>query len=130
MIFAVLSINWTGQALTPAQLLVLRNVAAKHLREGHRDSVFNFSHSLCEGQITRGKEGAFGTFGGTFFHADLGVIKGERWTADFLLPRGSERVTIGDNDAVISARMTPGGRFDKDVVDHHAASAEGSRVLH
>lgn len=126
MLFTILSINWTGQAVTPEQLLVLRNVAATHLRKGRKNAVINFSHELCEGHITRGKEGLFGMFGGTFFKADLGTVKGEPWTVDFMLPRGSEELVLDDDSVVISTRSLATGGLSMEQVNHRAASTEDS----
>ena len=120
--WTLISINWTAQALTGEQLLVLRNVAAQHLRQRKKVTVLHFSHDLCEGSITRGKEGSFGTFGGTFFTADLGMVKGERWTCDFLLPRGTEDMMIDDDSIVLTARPLKGGDFETTKVNHKKAS--------
>ena len=68
-----------------------------------------FTHRSCEGVLHRGKEGSYVGFGGTFFFADLGTVEGERWTVEFLIPRGSERIVIDKNSVIISARFTPSG---------------------
>lgn len=135
MLFTILSINWTGQALTGEQFLVLRNVAAQMLSEGRKDPIANFKHDLCEGRITRGKVGVFGTFGGTFFKADLGLVKGERWTVDFLLPRGSEHLAVNDDSLVVMNRPLKGGGFEETEIDHQAAALNpggniGSSAVH
>lgn len=131
MIFTILSINWTGQALSGEQFLVLRNIAAKHLNEGRKNPVINFSHELCAGHITRGKVGVFGMFAGTFFKANLGTVNGEPWTVDFMLPRGSEQLVIDDGSIVISTRPLATGDFHREKVDHHAASVEAnSTTIH
>ena len=127
MDFTILSINWTGQSLSGEQLLVLRNAAAQHLRADNKDRVFNFSHELCEGQITRGKSGTFGTFAGTFFNADLGTVDGERWTVDFLLPRKTERLTIDDESIVISTRPLTTGEIEGTIVNPRKADVSGGR---
>lgn len=114
--WTLISINWTAQALTHEQKLVMRNAAAKHLRMKQKFSTVHFKHPLCEGVLERKREGTFGTFGGTFFHADLGTVNGERWTLDFLLPRNSEWIALDDTSVVISVRPLPGGDYGvKDV---------------
>jgi len=128
--WTILSINWTGQSVTSEQLLVLRNVAALHLQQGRKDPVLTFSHELCEGQIIRGEEGIFGAFPGTFFEADLGLVKGERWTVKFLLPRGSERIAVNDDCLVVSTRMLSGDAGITERVGHHAANVSGSTSVH
>lgn len=125
--WTLISVNWTAQALTSEQMLVMRNVAAQHLQMKKKFATVNFKHPLCEGQITRGKEGAFGMFGGTFFHANLGTVKGERWTMDFLLPRNSEWIDFGDDSVVISVRPLPGGDFGEKRVDTKAATVVPDR---
>lgn len=120
MLFTIISVNWTKQALTDEQMLVLRNVAAHHLRNGNQNPVINFSHDLCEGHIERGEEGAYGTFGGTYFHAHLGTVDGEAWTADFLLPHNSEHFIIDDNTRIISTRVKDGKLVHNEVNVHHA----------
>lgn len=127
--WTIISINWTGQAFTDEQLLVLRNVAARHLRHQKKNAVFHFVHRLCEGEITRKNEGTLGTFSGTFFHADLGTLKGERWTCDFMLPRGTEEIIFDDNSIVVSTRPLAGGNFEVSKVDHGKASI-GNHTLH
>jgi hypothetical protein len=121
MDFSIISINWTMQNVTGEQLLVLRNVAAQHLRKKEKGAVVTFAHWLCDGEITRKGDGLFVTFAGTFFHADLGTVKGERWTVDFLLPRGSEHFVCDENTKVISVRQLKGGRFETTEIDHQKA---------
>ncbi len=127
--YDLISMNWTAQPLSPEQLLVLRNVAALHLRRDGKHSVINFTHELCEGVLTRKSEGLFVTFVGTFFHADLGLVKGERWTVDFLLPRGSEHLIIDDTSYVIAGRMSPTGRTEYRDVDHVLARTSEVSLL-
>lgn len=115
--YDLISVNWTGQAFTGEQLVVLRNVAAHYLRSGRKYATFNFRHLLCEGTIKRTNEGSYGTFSGTFFHADCGTFKGERWTCDFLLPRGTERLLLSEDSSVLMGRMLPGGDFGVRKVD-------------
>ena len=115
--YQLICVSWTGQAFTGEQLIVLRNVAAHYLRSGRKHVAFNFKHMLCEGNIKRMGEGPFGTFSGTFFHADCGTIKGERWTCDFLLPRGTEDISFFEDDSVVVERMLPGGDFGRRKVD-------------
>jgi hypothetical protein len=107
----ILSLNWTAQALTGEQLLVLRNVAAKQLRMRKHAGVVNFKHPLCEGEMTRKQEGVFGAVAGTFFHADLGLVAGERWTVDFMLPRTSEWTPVDDKTVVVGMKPLPGGDY-------------------
>lgn len=128
--FNLISINWTGQQFTDEQLLVLRNVAAQHLRMRKKQATIHFKHALCEGELTRKKEGSLGTFNGTFFHADLGTAGGERWTADFLLPRNSEWIAIGENSAVISVRALPGNDFGVKMVDAAQTTVRSKRSMH
>lgn len=96
MHYGLVSIHWTAQALTDAQQLVLRNIATLALRRDDKRRTFDFTHELVEGRLTRESDGLFVTFAGTFFHADLGTVRGERWTVDFLLPKGSERLVLDD----------------------------------
>lgn len=120
----LISVNWTAQALTPQQMIVMRNVAAHQLRTFAKFSTINFKHPLCEGELTRKREGSYGTFGGTFFHADLGTVKGERWTLDFLLPRNSEWIDIDDGQTVIMVKPLPGNDYGVKEV-----STEGTRYI-
>lgn len=128
--WTLISINWTAQPLSAEQMLVLRNVAARHLRMRKKHSVVHFVHDLCEGALTRKSDGTFGTFGGTFFHADLGTVKGERWTIDFLLPRNSEWILIDDTSVVISVRPLPGKDFGVKQVDTKAPHVPDSGTVH
>ncbi len=56
--FELISINWIGQPFTDEQLLVMRNVAAQHLRMRKKQATIHFKHPLCEGELTRKKRGA------------------------------------------------------------------------
>jgi hypothetical protein len=70
-------------------------------------------------------------FGGTFFKADLGTVKGEPWTVDFMLPRGSEHHVIDDGSVVISTRPLAGGGLHHEEVNHQAAEVKGdSTTIH
>ncbi len=128
--WSIISINWTAQSLSAEQMLVLRNVAAQHLRMKKKHSVVHFVHDLCQGELTRKREGTFGMFGGTFFHADLGTVKGERWTMDFLLPRNSEWILVDDTSVVISVRPLPGNDFGVKQVDAKASHVSNSSTIH
>lgn len=107
-----LNISWTAQPLSQEQIFVLRNIAAIYLKGDRRRSTVNFSHELVEGQLTCKSEGLFVTFAGTFFHADLGLVRGERWTVDFLIPKGAETIEINERDVVISSRQSPDGTVE------------------
>lgn len=125
----LLCINWNGQMLTPEQKLVLRNVAARHLRLRKKRAVINFKHELCEGQIKITSEGTMGTFSGTFFHADLGTINGVPWNMDFMLPRGSERVLI-DDGSIITIESYTSTSVERKVVNHHQADISKRPTVH
>jgi len=103
MFDGILILGWTGQPITPEQFIVLRNAAARHLRGDKKRRSFNFSHRLCQGKMTRKEQGLFVTISGTFFTADLGLVGGERWTVDFLIPSGSENEIVDDNTVVVVA---------------------------
>ena len=106
-------LDWSLKPLTDEQKLVLRDVAAKYVRDGQVAPI-RFSHELCEGILTQKSEGTYGTYSGTFFHADLGVIKGERWTCDFLLPRNTEHISLNEDSIVFSSRPLRSEKFDGD----------------
>lgn len=104
-----LNIAWTAQALSAEQIFVLRNIAVLYLKGDRRKKTVNFSHEMVEGQLTCKSEGLFVTFVGTFFHADLGHYRGERWTVDFLIPKGAEHLEINPNDVVMTGTYSPDG---------------------
>jgi hypothetical protein len=104
-VFKILAIGWTGQAFSGEQMLALRTAAVKHELSSSKASAFDFRHETCEGRITRGKVGSYVGFGGTFFHADLGTISGERWTIDYLIPTNSMYVDIDADDVVLCSRV-------------------------
>ena len=117
----LISVNWTEQQLSAEQLLVLRNVAVMVLLGDVKVSEVNFAHDLVEGRLTRKSSGTFVTFAGTFFHAHLGKVRGEDWTVDFLIPRGTEHITIDEKSIVISTRMLAGKELGTQQVDHAIA---------
>lgn len=106
----LICINWTQQPLTDAQHLLLREVAILVLKNDRKLMVADFTHELLEGRLIRKSSGLFVTFVGTFFHADLGLIRGERWTVDFLIPSGSEDIVLDENSIVLTYRPAPSGR--------------------
>jgi hypothetical protein len=89
--------NWTVAPLSPEQQSVMRNVAALFLRrEDQSVDHVDFDHFLLEGRLYRKSKGLFVTMAGTFFHADLGTHRGVKWTSDFLLRAGAERIPFDD----------------------------------
>jgi hypothetical protein len=129
--YEILSIDWNGQALSDEIMMVLRNVACHHLISEEKNPVIDFSHDLCEGRITRQGVGVYGTFGGTFFKAELGTVNGVPWTADFLIPRGSEYLTLHDDSVVMRSRPLHTGDWEHRYVDHNvAALPDNNRTVH
>ena len=132
-----LVINWTGPRLTGEQLLVLQNFAIRHLLQGGKRCKFPFKHKLCEGLMTRQKEGVFVTFPGTFFKADLGTMNGVPWVYEFLVPRGTELIALesGMEDGYDDFDPST-GEVTSTKVDSEAASigdlmpSFGSRAVH
>lgn len=129
MSFQIISINWTAQQLSAEQLLVLRNVAALVLRREMKNPIINFTHTLLDGVITRKSEGVFVTFCGTFFHADMGSVNGERWTVDFLLPRNSEKIAIDESAVILSSRPLKNGEVEIQQVDTSLAQTSEASLL-
>ena len=110
-------INWTAAPLSPEQQLVMRHIATLFLkREDAAVDLIDFTHELLEGRLYRRSKGVFVTIAGTFFHADLGTQRGVRWTSDFLLPAGTERVPFDDPAFSVVFKHTPFGieKFDVD----------------
>ena len=120
----MICINWTGQTLSGEERLVIRNVAAAHLRAKKKGTTIHFTHPLCDGLLTRKEDSSFGTFGGAVFHADLGTRGGERLTMDFLIPRNSEWMMIEDDSVVVTAKRIPGGDIGVKRID--ASKARGA----
>lgn len=106
----LICVNWTQQALTDAQHLVLREVAVQVLKNDRKLMVADFSHELLEGRLIRKNDGLFVTFAGTFFHADLGLVRGERWSVDFLIPARSEHIVLDEKSIMLTYRPAPSGR--------------------
>jgi hypothetical protein len=120
----IISINWTAQAVSGEQMLALRDAACKYLKGRQKGASFDFKHETCEGRITRGKQAAVGTFAGTVFTADLGTVNGERWTIEFLIPRGTERYVITDDSVVI---MTSYAKTDVGIEAKSSVIRDGSK---
>jgi hypothetical protein len=95
-----IAINWTGEPLREEQRLFLHYAAAKHLREQGGASAFYLQHKLCEGKVTRKREGVFGCYAGTFFLVELGTVGGNPWTYEFLLLRGAEHYLRADEEEI------------------------------
>lgn len=86
MYLPILCVRWTVQPLSADEYLALRDAARRNLQEEEGKVVSNFTHEHIQGTLTRGKEGLLGTFGGTFFKANLGVTEGQEREVVFLLP--------------------------------------------
>lgn len=125
----LIHIGWTAAPLSPEQLTVLHRIAVLFLRrEDPSQSSINFSHELIEGRLTRKGKGLFVTFAGTFFHADLGTVRGERWTVDFLLPAGMENVVL-DASNLYTSRARPDGTRELLDVDIKLTAASEASLL-
>ena len=114
--FDLIVVNAT-QILAGEQARIIRNVAATQLRKSQKHSTTHFAHDFCEGSITRKDEGVFGTFSGTFFQADLGTNKGERWTIDFLIPRNTEWLMADEDISIFFVKKLPDGDVGTKQID-------------
>lgn len=114
--FDFVVINAT-RIISGERMRILRNVAATQLRKRQDNPTTFFEHEFCAGTITRKDEGVYGTFGGTFFQADLGTVDGERLIIDFLIPRNTEWRMIDDAIEVFSGRPLPDGDYGVKKVD-------------
>lgn len=106
--FEILAVGWNGQNLTGEQMLALRNAAVKFLLAGKKRATTNFRHDSCEGTLTRGKSTVYNGISGTLFHADLGTVKGKRWTMEFLIPSGTENIVVTDDTVVLFSSSMSG----------------------
>ncbi|MES2668129.1 MAG: hypothetical protein V4644_00325 [Patescibacteria group bacterium] len=130
MSYEFVHISWTAAPLSSEQKFVLRNIAALFLRrEDPAVDEVDFTHELVEGRLTRKSKGLFVTFAGTFFHADLGTVGGVRWTVDFLMPNGSERMPLDDSSVLMSFRENPDGSIAKRKIDSKLAAATEASLL-
>ena len=114
---AFISINWTGQPLTPEQQLVIMKIAAYFIRRGSKNTWVDFTHLQCEGRLTYKSSGLFVTFAGHSFHADLGLVNGVRWTIDFLLMRGAEDLLLDEKVQFQCTRWSGGEAVGDFVAD-------------
>ncbi|MDB5236943.1 MAG: hypothetical protein JWL88_45 [Parcubacteria group bacterium] len=99
-----LFLSWKGSPLTDAQNVVLRNVAVLFLTRNMKQTSVNFTHLLLEGRLENKGAGLYISTPGTFFHADMGLVRGELWTADFLIPRGSEVIDLDPHMKLFARR--------------------------
>ena len=122
-------IAWTAAPLSAEQQMVMRHIAVLFLRrEDPSVDHIDFTHELIEGRLYRKSRGLFVTIVGTFFHADLGTVRGMRWTSDFLLPAGAEHQVFGDDTITVAHRYGPHG-FDASVVDRTLAATTEASLL-
>ena len=106
-----IGIDWTAQPLSIEQKLVLLKIAALYLESGSDKDWVDFTHLLIEGRLTHQSSGMFVTYAGNFFHADLGTIKGEKWTSDFLITNSSRRHLIENDPDICRFQQMPDGSF-------------------
>ncbi len=139
----ILCIGWTGRAITVEELTVLRNVAILFLKKKKRQKkekeTVQFTHEICEGSLTRLREGLFGSIGGTFFRADLAAVGGVHGVVEFLLPRGTEHIVIDEESVTFLEYSSkfPGTDFKErrekkrpDEIDPRAFVPPESRTVH
>lgn len=112
-----LNVNWTGAPLDGYQQMVIRQLAVLFLKKFPEREWVNFTHELVEGRLEKKSSGLFGVFAGTFFHADLGKVKGVRWTSDFLVPRGMEDVPIESYSTILREVELGDGMVMQELLD-------------
>ncbi len=122
-------INWTAAPLSPEQQLVLRHLAVLFMRkEDLRTDHVDFTHELIEGRLYRKNKGVFVTLAGTFFHADMGEVRGMRWTSDFLVPAGTENLPFDhESFQTMFRRMSYGA--DKFALDQSLTRVTADSLL-
>lgn len=104
------AINWTKKPLGEEQRILCHYAAAYYLCNGGEGKAFYLQHALCEGRITKKREGTYGMYAGTFFEVDLGAIDGSPWLYEFLLLRGAEAQMMHEGDgADLVFAPNPGG---------------------
>ena len=104
--FDFVVVNTTGTP-TGEQMRVLRNVAAQHLRQRPKDPATHFRHEFCAGVVINKGEGSYGTFGGTFFRADVDTVQGTHLSVDFLIPRTTEWLMLDEEVTIWCGRPLP-----------------------
>lgn len=87
---SLIFISWTGPNVKLKENASVQAAAMKYLYEETKARSVFFASGDCEGVLTRLREGTYGSFGGTFFTADLGEYKkGKRRIIHFLIRRGA-----------------------------------------
>ncbi len=101
------ALSWTAQAFNDKQQLALICAGLKFLRSRRKGNTTGFRNENLEGQLTRKGPGNIGGISGTQFHADCGLVSGERWTMDFIIPTYAERTIIDEESTVLCSSFTP-----------------------
>lgn len=97
-------------------------------KEDLRTDHVDFTHELIEGRLYRKNKGLFVTLAGTFFHADMGEVKGVRWTSDFLVPAGTENLPFDhESFQTMFRRMSYGA--DKFALDQSLTRVTADSLL-
>ena len=93
-------VNWSGQVIPAAEVLVMRRVAVE-MKTIYGVKEVGFVHEICASIVRFEKDGIYGAVGGLFFFGDLGSKNDQPNTADFFIPRNAlhrrrtPRVVIG-----------------------------------
>ena len=121
-------VNWSGQPIPPAEMMVMWRVAVE-MRTIHGVKEVGFTHDICAGIVRYEKSGIFGAVGGLFFFGDFGSKNDQPNTVDFFIPRHALHMRGGPGMVVGQSMRRQGGKFVSDGypedIDEAVASGAG-----
>jgi len=123
-------VNWSGQAIPSAEMMVMRRVAVM-MRTVYGAKEVAFTHDICAGIVRFNHSGVFVHVGGLFFFGDFGAKNDQPNTVDFFIPRralhnrGDQGIVVGQSYRVRDGRAVRDGYPD----DVDQATARGAGKL-
>lgn len=103
-------VNWSGQPIPPAEMLVMRRVAIE-MRVIHGVKEVGFSHDLCAGIVRFEKTGVYGAVDGLYFFGDLGSKNDQPNNAVFFIPHTALRLRERPGMIVANTLRFVGDRY-------------------
>jgi hypothetical protein len=132
MILDFMMVNWSGQPIPHAEMMVMRRVAVE-MRTFHQARIVEFSHDICAGIVRFDKDGVFNAVGGSFFFGDFGAKNGKENTVVFFLPRRAFRRDEPPDFALMQSGYTDSDQWRPEgrphLIDRSTAVGEGDLMI-
>ena len=126
-------INWSGQLVPAAEMMVMRRVAVE-MRTIHGVKEVEFFHDICAGICIYSKTAVFWSVGGLFFDGDFGSKNNQPNKVHFFIPRfalhmrRTPGMVVGQHMRLEGDTFVPDG-YPEDVEDSIAKGAGKLKLI-